>query len=339
MTSETLLPWHEAAWEILDRARRAGRLPDALLFTGPSGVGKRHLVERLAHSLLCAGPNERGLGCDRCRECELLAAGTHPDYLKIGPDPEAKSDEIKVDAVRRLAESDALTAHRGGRKMIVLEPAQNLNVSAANSLLKTLEEPSSGTLICLVCEQPSRLAATIRSRCQELKIPVPPESDALEWLRGRTDSAEAAILLRLAHGAPLRALALADENRLPLREKAFSGFTEVGRGVLDPIAAAEAWSKDEPNILLDWLSSWVCDLLRLASGHPAPWLTNPDKVETLIGLARRIDSAAAHRYLRRLLDARSTEDRSVNRLLLYELLLVEWARIGARGAETERQRG
>ncbi len=324
---EAPLPWHQAGWEILRQARAVGRLSHALLVTGPPGVGKRRLVAALSRSLLCAHPDERGLACGRCRECELCAAGTHPDYLEIGPDPESKSDEIKVDAIRRLTASDALTAHRGGHKIIVLDPAQNMNLNAANSLLKTLEEPSPDTLLCLVCEQPNRLPATVRSRCQELRVPVPPESQALEWLRAYTDSPDVEILLRLAYGAPLRALTLVEEDRLPQRTRAFTGFVAVASGARDPVAEAAAWNEHEPAVLLDWLSGWVSDLLRLASGHPAPRLINRDRIEELRGLAERLDPRAGHRYLMQLFKARTQEQGTINRLLLYESLLVQGRRI------------
>jgi len=326
------LPWHAAGWKLLRQMRTAGRLPHALLVTGPPGVGKRPLVATLSRSLLCARPDESGLACGHCRECELLAAGTHPDYLEIGPDPESKSDEIRVDAVRRLAASDALTAHRGGHKVIVLDPAQNMNLNAANSLLKPLEEPSPDTFLCLVCEQPGRLPATIRSRCQELRVPVPPESQALEWLRAHTDSADAETLLRLAYGAPLRALALKQEDkqqadRLSQRTQAFAGFVAVAGGTRDPVAEAAAWNEHEPAVVLDWMCAWVSDLLRLASGHPAPRLINRDQLGELRDLARRLEPKAGHLYLMQLIEAGAEGYGSVNRLLLYESLLIRWARI------------
>jgi len=324
---EAPLPWHAAGWRRLRQAHAAGRLPHALLVTGPAGVGKRRLVAALSHSLLCARPDAGGLACGQCRECELLAAGTHPDYLEIGPDPESKSDEIRVDAIRRLAESDALTAHRGGYKVIVLDPAQNMNLSAANSLLKTLEEPSPDTLLCLICEQPGRLPATIRSRCQELRVPVPPEPQALAWLRTHTDSADAETLLRLAYGAPLQALDLERENRLSQRTQAFAGFVAVAGGTRDPVTEAAAWNEHEPAILLDWLYAWVSDLLRLASGHPAPRLINQDQREELRNLAQLLEPRAGHLYLMQLIETHADGYGSVNRLLLYESLLVQWARI------------
>jgi DNA polymerase-3 subunit delta' len=321
------LPWQELCWESISRARYVGRLPHALLVTGPAGVGKRLLVALIGNSLLCSRPGERGLACGQCRECELLAAGAHPDYVVVGPDPQSKSGEIKVDDIRRLAESDALTAHRGGYKVIVLDPAQNMNANAANSLLKTLEEPSADTLLCLVCEQPGRLPATIRSRCQQLRVPVPSEPLALEWLHRHSDTADAVILLRLAHGAPLSALALAEEGRLPHRERAFTGFFEVYAGIRDPIAEAAAWNEHEPIILLDWLAGWVSDLLRLASGHPAPLLVNEDRVQDLRAMTESLDPRAGHLFFQRILQARASQYSRLNRLLLYESLLVQWARI------------
>lgn len=326
VSADEPLPWQRATWETWWQARRADRFPHALLVTGPAGVGKRRLVWLLARSLLCPHPNGRGFACGHCQDCRLLAAA-HPDYLAIGPDPEGKSDEIKVDAVRRLADADALTAHRGGYKVIVVDPAQNLNTAAANSLLKTLEEPAPGTLLCLICEQPSRLPATVRSRCQTVKLPVPPEAEALAWLRWHLDTGDAGTLLRLAHGAPLRALALADSDQLPGRDRAFAGFAAVATGARDPIGEAAAWNGLEPAILLDWLGGWVSDLLLLASGHAAPRLINTDKTDVLRALAGRIEPAQGHRFLQLLLRARAAEDTTLNRLLLYESLLVAWARL------------
>ncbi len=327
--SRSLLPWHRACWEDLNRARKDGRLPHALLVTGPIGVGKRILVKTLVDSLLCPRPDVGGFACGECPDCMLLRAGTHPDRIEVGPDPEAKSDEIKVDAVRRLVASDALTAHRGGHKVIVVDPAQQMNVNAANSLLKTLEEPAAGTLLCLICEQPNKLPATIRSRCQTLSLPPPPEPQALEWLRPRMEGADAAVLLRLAHGAPLRALALAKEQTRAQRDQLFAGFVAVGKGERDPLAEAAAWIKAEPGISLEWLLDWVGDLLRLASGHEAPRLVNVDKEQELRALGERIRPAEAHRFLQQVLKARAAEDTTLNPQLRNESLLMRWAQIGA----------
>jgi DNA polymerase-3 subunit delta' len=312
---------------MLCAARAVNRFPHALLITGPRGVGKRRLVARLAHSLLCQATDGVGTPCGQCHDCDLWAAGNHPDYSDIGPDPEGPSDEIRVDSVRRLAESDALTAHRGGYKVIVIDPAQRMNTAAANSLLKTLEEPSPGTLLCLVCEQPSQLPATVRSRCQLLPVPVPRVDEAVAWLSRELPASDAEKLLSLAGGAPLRALEVAQSGQLAVRDEIFNGFAAVGHGTRDPIAAAARWNQHEPAILLGWLSGWMGDLLRLASGHPKPRLINTDKSDVLRSLARRMDPGAGHIYLKDILRAKAAEGATLNRLLLYESLLVAWMRI------------
>jgi DNA polymerase-3 subunit delta' len=329
-----LLPWHRSRWDRLQRARRAGRLPHALLLTGPAGVGKRLLLRHLVESLLCRSPDEDGKPCGRCTDCTLLAADTHPDLIVVAPDEQGKSREIKVAAVRELAGSDALTAHRGGWRTLLIDPADRMNRSAANALLKTLEEPARGTLICLVSEHPSRLPATIRSRCQTLDLPLPAEDDALAWLSPRVSVGEPLTLLRLARGAPLRALDLADEERLSLREGLFAGFIEVSRGRLDPVAEAAAWNKLEPEILLDWLSGWVGDLLRLGVSPTRNGLCNPDKAAELANLAENLDPAGGHRFLQRVWAVGAEDLSNLNRLLLCESLLIEWTGVMQRSTRS-----
>jgi DNA polymerase-3 subunit delta' len=326
-SSDRLLPWLDGCWDYLLRARRADRLPHALLMTGARGVGKRWLADLLADALLCRQPDSRGLPCGTCTDCLLLAAHTHPDLLEVSPDSESKSHEIKVDAIRELAQADSLTAHRGGWKVVLIEQAHRMNPSAANAVLKTLEEPASATLICLLSDQSSRLLATIRSRCQVLRVPTPAEPQALDWLASRPGTADGRTLLRLAHGAPLRALELADREQLERRDQLFTGFAEVGSGKGDPVAEAATWIKVEPTILLDWLGGWISDLLRLSVGHPAPWLTNIDKVEPLAALAPRLDVSAGHRFLQRVWGAKAEDLANLNTRLLYESLLVQWWRI------------
>jgi len=356
-----LPPWLEAPWTTLRRAREVGRFPHALLLAGPAGVGKRTLLKALTEALLCPHPDARGFACGNCPDCRFLAAGTHPDLVRVEPEEDSKTGEIKVDAIRALAGAEGLTAHRGGWKLILIDPAHRMNVSAANALLKTLEEPAPSTLICLVSEQPSRLPATIRSRCQTLRLAVPPEAEALAWLGPRTPGFAAATLLHLAHGAPLSALAWADQERLALREKLFLSFIEVAQGRRDPLSEAAVWNQVDLVLIIDWLGAWLSDLLRLVpclASSPAPGpasnlavnsvtssrrtpasssapdpegapqaarLINGDKACILSALAPRLDPAAAHRFLRQVWRAGASETANLNRLLLLESWLLEWA--------------
>jgi DNA polymerase-3 subunit delta' len=247
--------------------------------------------------------------------------------VRVGPDPEGKSDEIKVGSIRDLIESEGLTPTRGAHKLISIDPADRMNPSAANALLKTLEEPAPGTLFCLITERAYLLPATVRSRCQRLALGLPDEAGALGWLAGRIKTGDPALLLRLAHGAPLRALGLADEALLARRDAAFAGFLAVGQGERDPVAEAQAWSDLGPRVSLDWLGGWVSDLLRLRTDGAAGYLSNPDKRGALVRLTGRLDLLAGHRYLQRILRARASQDSPLNPQLLHESLLIDWAHL------------
>ena len=222
------LPWQSGQWDQLLPLVEAGRLPHALLLAGQQGVGKQHFMQALAGSLLCHAPSA-GTACGSCQSCALLQAGSHSDYLQLVP--EEGSRVIKVDQVRALIQFANKTPSLGPRKVIVLGPAESMNMNAANAILKCLEEPSASTTLLLYSHQPSSLPATVRSRCQTLSLPLPAQSVAQEWLAAIVGSPEQARqLLDLADGRPLMAQQtyLADEleSRLAIRkglEAALSG--------------------------------------------------------------------------------------------------------------------
>ncbi len=323
------LPWTRAAWERLWQGRQLGRMPHALLLCGPLGVGKRVFAEALIRALLCSAPRSDGLACGACQDCHLLAIGGHPDRLTLGLDPEGTGNEIRVESARELLDSEALTPHRGQRKVVLIDPAHRLNRSAANSLLKTLEEPCPTTTMILVTEDPGRLPATVRSRCQKVSLQRPSEDEALTWLAPRVDGQDGRLLLRLAQGAPLRALALLEDGLLAQREERLTGLRAVLRGARDPVNEANAWLDAKPGLLFEWLGSWISDLLRLAIDPACPYLSNPDKRMDLRQLAPELDLAATHRYLQRVLQARARVESNINKQLLYESLLIDLARLGS----------
>ena len=321
-----LLPWHQAPWRLLQEMTRLRRLPHALLISGIRGLGKRRLAEQLAQALFCEARGPEGLACGSCDGCHLFRTGNHPDYLVLQPDPSAKSDEIKIDSVRELIEGSALTAHTAAHKITIIEPAENMNAAAANSLLKTLEEPVPGTLLILVTAQPMRLPATIRSRCQPLPMRAPAETAALSWLQQQGIAAPQALLvLRLAGGAPLAALQLADPSLLDQRRDAFAGFVAVRRGTTDPVRTADAWTKLEPGLLLRWLAGWLQDIARLLSGHSVPPLANPDKLDELRQLAQTLEPAQVQSLLKEALQLRRLSATTVNRQMALEGFLIAWA--------------
>jgi DNA polymerase-3 subunit delta' len=322
------LPWLDEIWSRLQASREADRLAHGLLITGPRGVGKRHLVERFARSLLCRERLENDNACGRCTDCHLVAAGSHPDLIRVGPDPEAKSDEIPIGAIRAFAERESLTPSRADWKVALIDPADRLNPAAANALLKTLEEPAGRTILCLIGERIGQLPATIRSRCQQIKAPIPSESDALAWLKEQTAKGDQSLRLRLAHGAPLRALSEFDDDLLEQRRQRLAGWLAVAAGTRDPVSEAATWNSLGAHQILDWLAGWLCDLLRLIVADTPARLDNPDRRTDFANLARRLDPAAGHRFLQRVLAGRAyTADTNVNQLLLLESLAIEWSRL------------
>ncbi|GCL61247.1 DNA polymerase III subunit delta' [Pseudaquabacterium pictum] len=208
----------------------------ALLIHGPAGAGHFDMAVLLAQTLLCesvpAG-TAAARACGRCASCHLVATRAHPDLRLvlpaalrvqrgwtdeddyIAPKGEAKpSRELRIDQVRAAIDWAQQTSGRGRAKVLLLHPADALNLSAANALLKTLEEPPGQMRVLLTSADPEHLLPTVRSRCQRLRIALPPVDQARAWLLGQgLDAPEA--LLALAGGSPLEALAWVQEGFTP----------------------------------------------------------------------------------------------------------------------------
>lgn len=325
-----LPPWlaHTAAAML---ARRS-RWPHALLISGPEGVGKRPLALHLARALLCESPADGGGACGACASCHYVAAAQHPDLRLVEPieiDEEGVAtpiDFIKIGPIRALTEWAQVTSHRRIGKVAVIVPAEKMNEAAANALLKTLEEPPSGTSVVLVSHQASRLFPTIVSRCQRLPIPLPPVAEATAWLAMQNVS-EPERALAQAGGAPMLAVASSDPR---LRAERAEWLTALARPErLSPVALAariELAGKDERRdrlaAALDWLIAWTGDLCRVVSGVQVA--RNPEHAEALVALGPRVAGVALFRYHRQLLEQRALLARALQPRLLAEALLVDY---------------
>ncbi len=322
---EQIYPWLQEQWQHLTQQRDAGRLPHALLLSGPAGIGKAAFGAALAHLLLCHQP-ENGRPCGHCRSCELIASGHHPDRLFLSPEEPGKP--IRVDQVRELTTVLHSTAQQGGYRIMIMEPAEAMNVAAANALLKTLEEPGQDTLLILVCHQLGQLMPTIRSRCQRIEFRMPTTAQSAPWLAEKLEMDEdaAAKLLAIAQGAPLGAVEMKQGDLLELRRTFMSGLADLLRDRTDAISLAQKLHKEEMMHLLDWWLSLLSDLVRLQSGAQNPDLNNVDMTKMLSAVAQRADRVRIFS----LVDRVQSERKSLmlrynpNRQLLLEKLMFDW---------------
>lgn len=256
-----MLPWLETTCRQLRERYDGARLGHAPLIHGPRGLGKRQLGEWLARLLLCSQPGEAG-ACGSCQSCRLFDGRTHPDLFEVEI-PEDKQG-IGVDQVRELIERLQLTASMGSNRVGLLPQAEAMNRNAANALLKTLEEPPPGAWLILLSEQPARLPATIRSRCQQWPIRAPAPEMADRWLAEEIPDAgsqQRRAALELAAGAPLAALDMLE-----------NGGLEAGLTLLDDLLGdrphgeiLERWQSD-PAASWQWLARWMLLFMAHASG-------------------------------------------------------------------------
>ncbi|SDS35602.1 DNA polymerase III, delta prime subunit [Halopseudomonas xinjiangensis] len=318
-------PWHEPIWGSLVAQPRHAH---AYLFGGPPGIGKRRFAEAFAAFLLCLSPRQ-GVACGDCRSCLLRQAGSHPDVLTVVPEEEGKA--IRVDSVRQLGDFIAQTAQQGGRKIVLLHPAEAMNLNAANALLKSLEEPTRDTFLLLVSDQPSRLLATIRSRCLVQTLGMPSSADAVQWLAQLMpdlDLKQSEALLLMANGAPLRAADLAAMDALNMRAQVVDGVKALLKAQAGASQLAERWSKIPLELIIDWFHSWTLDLLRLSTGAVETAL-NADMDKVLGYMAQRLDHRAFMPWQAWLLDHRGMilGKANLNRVLLLETLLIQWKQL------------
>ena len=272
----------DAVVAALRHALEAGRLPHAMLFQGPVGVGKATCAGILASALNCReeGPAD---ACGRCVSCRKVARGLHPDISWVQPEKRI----IRVEQARDIVESVGYRPYEGNRRVVVIDDAHTMNANAQNALLKTLEEPPPSSVMVLVTPAPRSLLPTVRSRCQLLRfrpLPMPELRRQLEGVFGMPAD-EARLRAGLAPGSLGRAIDLDFEAYTDRRDVAESALKDARDGGASLLAAAETLLAagggerkiDQATSAMAVARDILRDLLVLRTGSADELLVNADR--------------------------------------------------------------
>lgn len=348
-----LHPWNRAAVERLVQRRET--LPHALLVQGPEGTGKRAFVAHAAAALLCEAPRD-GHACNGCRNCRLFAACAHPDLHVVEPEVETetasdllnaysrryapasdkdkgKSDRklsrvIRIDQIRSLIESMRGRPQIGARRVAIVLPAETINVNAANSFLKLLEEPPPDTAFLLVSSTPGRLPATVRSRCVPLVLNRPARAEALAWLRSlEARIADPEACLDLASGAPIRAVAYARADEPGRVRWIIADLAGLARRRSGLAACSARWKESGTETCLAWLEVAIGDMLRLRLAPETRNLRIPAARADLRRLGERLNSNELVGFLDQVSRGRGLAGGPLDEQLLIEDILAAWLRL------------
>ncbi len=300
--SNALLLGQEEAEGRFVAALSSGRLPHAWLLTGKSGIGKATLAYRVARFLLARPDGRPGLDGSLAIDAaeptfRQIAGGAHPDLMVLERGINERSGkartEIVVEEVRKAAQALRRTAAQGGWRVLIVDSADEMNRSAANSLLKLLEEPPPRALLLLVSHAPGALLATLRSRCCTLPL-APLEAPVLERLLAghlpESDPAERTALAALAEGSIGQALALQAAGGLEFYRRILATLNQASRGL--EVAEAHAFAEQLARTnngesfrtafaLLTW---WLARMIKAGAGATLPPALTPEEE----GLAERL---------------------------------------------------
>lgn len=317
------------------------QMPHALLLHGQPGIGKRELATVFAQALLCDTPAPDGQPCQACEACHWFEQGNHPDFHLVRPealDGEAGADGaddakeggkkkapskiIRIEQVRRLIDAVGVGTHRGGWRVVVMYPLDMLPTEAANALLKTLEEPPSGTVFLLVTDRIDKLLPTILSRCRQVALRRPEPTQALTWLKGQGVS-NATDLLAESGNAPLTALASASAEERPLLTALIGQLAQADR--FEPLVAAEQLQKIALPLVFSTVQRWMFDIVSLRMGGSARYF--PAQAEAAAACAAKADLQSLHGLMRSVQERRRSENHPLAARLVLESLFLEYRRV------------
>ncbi|QLB20681.1 DNA polymerase III subunit delta' [Vespertiliibacter pulmonis] len=270
-----LYPWHIETYQKITESFLNGRGHHALLFKTDSGLGTEQLILQLVQWLFCQNPNYNQ-PCRQCKSCLLWESGNHPDFHQL---ESLEGRAIGVEQVREITTKLQQFSQQGGNSVVYIAQAEKLTESAANALLKTLEEPPENTYFLLQAPLQTAMLATIQSRCQTWVIHSAEFEQGIQWLHSQLpnlDINNIETALRICHNRPLISKKLLETNRLPSRRAFLQTFWRFYKS-RDVWLLLTAFDKEKEPALeqLEWLDSFFSDALKAKMEITTGWV-NPD---------------------------------------------------------------
>lgn len=255
--------WQQQQWSLLQNRYMHQKLPHALLLGGQQGVGKQQFTRAFIYKLLCQNGQQQLHACGKCRSCTLLRKNGHPDLLYIEPDATGKA--IKINQIHSITNFLHKTAFFAQYRIAIISQADAMNHSAANALLKILEEPGEGSIIMLNSDRSSILPATIRSRCYIMTFPAVNYEDAKSWLKENYDIEDTDLkaFFSLTRGSPLNINKYISGHYLQQREKMINHILMLLDQRCDPIAVAKEYLDFDMITFFDDLSECLLDIIKI----------------------------------------------------------------------------
>lgn len=316
---------HEWAVDMLKKHVIHGTTRHAYLFAGPPGLGRRTLALRFAQALNCQTPSEPGVPCGECRDCKQMASMQHPDLTIVQAD--AEGGTMKVDQIRDARKTLTYKPYQSKYRVALFLRFHEANDSAANALLKTLEEAPSYAVLILTADNPEQLLPTIISRCEVLRLRPLNVAEIQTALEDKGYEARQSKLIAHISGGRFgyaRHL-LESESMLDERDARLNDLqTLISASRVEKFAYADKLSRDKDSMrqaILIWLSYWRDVMLRTAQAETP--LVNVDRNLEIEDVASRMDLSAARKTVTGLENTLEKMDRNVNTRLLAEVLLLD----------------
>lgn len=342
-----LYSWQHEAWQQIQALGQ--RLPHAFLLYGPQGIGKTVFAEHLAQSLLCEKPGQDGHACQKCGSCGWFVQYSHPDYRRVRPElldeedapaadgeadtagagnsaakgskaSKAPSKEIVINQIRALSDFMNISTHRSGRRVIVLYPAEALNIPAANALLKSLEEPNTNTVFILVSNNIDKLLPTILSRCHKFGLGQPDMAISLTWLQ-QQGVRDADIWLAQQGGAPLAALDMAQSELRGDLDEFLRYLSHPGTEL--SLKMAEKMQKMEMPVLVGWVQRWLYDIFSHKQSGRIRY--HPRYEKELRALSMQVSDSSLQQLIKACNDRQAIANHPLSAKLFLEDMLLEYS--------------